>query len=104
VPPLIIDSQRVDADSITFNWGPYAGTDTFTIYYGLENGKWLWSTNVTGFSTTLNSLPANQPIWVLISPRNSCSIAPCGVPRLSGGPKLPNTGFNPLISGFRSSW
>ncbi|MCX6794187.1 MAG: hypothetical protein NTY06_03745, partial [Candidatus Gottesmanbacteria bacterium] len=95
VTPLIIESRRVDADSIFISWGPYAGIDTFIIRYGLENGKWLYSTKVTGFSTTINSLPDNQPIWVLIEPTDNCSIGPCGVAMLVGGPGLPNTGFAP---------
>lgn len=92
VTPLILESRRVDADSIFLSWGPYAGIDTFIIRYGLENGNWLYSTTVTGFSTTLNDLPPNQPIWVLISPTDNCSIGPCGEARLVGGPMLPNTG------------
>lgn len=95
VTPLIIESRRVDADSISFNWGPYAGINTFTIQYGLTNGNWLYSTNVTGFLATLNDLPRNQPIWVLISPTDGCSIGLCGVAKLVGGPSLPNTGFGP---------
>jgi hypothetical protein len=65
------------------------------VQYGLTNGNWLYSTTVTGFSTTLNSLPANQPIWVLISPTDSCSIGLCGQAQLIGGPGLPNTGLAP---------
>lgn len=95
VTPLIIESRRVDTDSIFISWGPYAGIDTFVIRYGVENGKWLYSTNVTGFSTTLNALPSNQPIWVLISPTDNCSIGPCGEAKLVGGPSLPNTGVGP---------
>lgn len=95
VTPLIIEQRRVSPTSIFISWGPYAGTDTFIVQYGFENGKWLYSTNVTGFSTTINGLPSNQPIWVLISPRNSCSIAPCGESKLVGRPSLPNTGFAP---------
>lgn len=95
VTPLILESRRVDSDSIFLSWGPYAGIDTFTIRYGLTNGNWLYSTNVTGFSTTLNDLPPNQPIWVLISPTDGCSIGLCGEARLVGGPALPNTGLAP---------
>lgn len=92
VTPIILESRRVDADSIFISWGPYAGINTFTIQYGIENGKWLYSTTVTGFSTTLNDLPPNQPIWVLISPTDGCSIGLCGEAKLVGGPRLPNTG------------
>lgn len=90
--PLIIDSRRESPTSIFLSWGPYAGTDQFLIQYGFENGKWLYNTSVTGFSTTINALPPNQPIWVLISPRNSCAIGPCGEAQFIGGPSLPNTG------------
>ncbi|MCJ7826160.1 hypothetical protein MUP56_00920, partial [Patescibacteria group bacterium] len=87
--------RRVDTDSIYISWGPYSGIDTFIVQYGLENGVWLWSTNVTGFSTTLNALPSNQPIWVRIAPRDSRSIGAYGEAKLVGGPKLPNTGVAP---------
>lgn len=93
VTPLVIESRRVDADSIYISWGPYAGISTFIVQYGLENGKWLYNTRVTGFSTTINALPPNQPIWVLIEPTDDCSVGPCGVAKLVGGPRLPNTGI-----------
>ncbi len=95
VAPLIIDSKRVDADSIFISWGPYSGVNTFTVQYGLENGKWLYSTNVTGFSTTINNLPPNQPIWVRVAATNGCSVGIYGGSKLVGGPSLPNTGFSP---------
>jgi hypothetical protein len=93
--PIIIESRRVDADSIFISWGPYTGTDTFNVRYGVENGKWLYNTNVTGFSTTINALPVNQPIWIEVAERNNCSTGPYSIPRLVGGPGLPNTGFAP---------
>jgi len=95
VPPVIIESRRVDSDSIYLSWGPYSGISTFIVQYGLENGRWLYSTNVTGFSTTINALPANQPIWVRIAARNEWMIGIYGESRLIGGPGLPNTGFAP---------
>ncbi len=95
VTPLIIEAKRIDPNSIFLSWGPYGGTDKFVIQYGLENGKWLYSANVTGFSTTINSLPQNQPIWVLISPTDNCSIGLCGEAKLIGGPLLPNVGNGP---------
>lgn len=95
ITPIIIESRRVDSDSIFISWGPYSGIDTFNIQYGPENGKWLYNTNVTGFSTTINALPSNQPIWVRIAPRSDCTIGNYGTPKLVGGPKLPNTGFAP---------
>lgn len=99
--PVLIESKRVDADSIFLSWGPYTGTDQFIVQYGLTNGEWLFNTNVTGFSTTLDSLPANQPIWVQIAARNECQVGDygdsmlVGKPRLVGGPRLPNTGGAP---------
>lgn len=93
--PIILESRRVDSDSIFISWGPYAGTNTFNIIYGTENGNWLYNTDVTGFSTTINGLPANQPIWVRIAVRSSCTIGNYGEAKLVGGPKLPNTGIGP---------
>ena len=93
--PIIINSSRVSPTSVSLNWGPYTGTDTFVVRYGFENGNWLYSTNVTGFSTTLNDLPANQPIWVQVAEKNNCSIGTYSEARLIGGPGLPNTGFGP---------
>lgn len=102
IPPTIIDSTRVDADSINISWGPYSGTDSFIVQYGLANGEWLYSTNVTGFSTTLNDLPANQPVWVRVAPRDNNSIGAYGEARLVGGPRLPNAGFEPHGNNSRS--
>jgi len=96
VPPSIIDSRRIDADSIYLSWGPYSGITTFIVQYGFENGIWLYSTGVTGFSTTINDLPANQPIWVRVAPRDDVSIGTYGMAQLVGGPNLPNTGLAPL--------
>ena len=90
--PMIIESRRVDSDSVFISWGPYVGTNTFTLQYGTEHGKWLYTNNVTGFSTTLNGLPANQPIWIRVAARNDCAIGAYGASTLVGGPALPNTG------------
>ena len=98
VPPSIIESRRVDAGSIFLNWGPYSGINTFNVQYGTENGKWLYNTDVTGFSTTINNLPANQPIWVRVAARSYCTIGDYGPSKLVGGPGLPNTGFAPRES------
>lgn len=95
VAPIIIESKRVDADSIFIKWGPYSGIDTFIVEYGTENGKWLYNTRVTGFSTTINSLPSNLPIWVRVVATDYCSEGEYGMPKLVGGPGLPNTGFSP---------
>lgn len=92
VEPMILQSRRIDSDSIFFSWGPYSGTDTFNIQYGPTNGNWLYNTDVTGFSTTLNNLPLNQPIWARVAARNYCQIGSYGEPRLVGGPGMPNTG------------
>lgn len=96
VAPFIIESRRVSPTSIFISWGPYSGVDTFNVQYGFEHGKWLYATNVTGFSTTINDLPANQPIWVQIAARNDCSVGGYGVSKFVGGPKLPNAGFDSL--------
>lgn len=95
VAPIIIDSKRVDADSVFLSWGPYSGTDTFIVEYGTENGKWLYNTRVTGFSTTLNSLPTNTPIWARVVATDYCSEGEYGLSKIIGGPGLPNTGFKP---------
>lgn len=95
VAPIIIESKRVDADSVFISWGPYFGINTFIVEYGTENGKWLYNTNVTGFSTTLNALPKNTPIWVRVTATDYCSMGINGMPKLVGGPGLPNAGFAP---------
>jgi hypothetical protein len=95
VTPTIISSKRISLDSILINWGPYSGTDKFIVQYGLENGKWLYSTKVTGFSTTLNGLPPNQPIWARIAVTNDCSIGAYGEAEFMEDPSLPNMGFAP---------
>jgi hypothetical protein len=93
VAPSIIESKRVSPTSISLNWAPYSGASIFNVEYGLSDGSWLYNTNVTGFSVTLNSLPVNQPIWVRIAARNNCMIGEYGQSKLIGGPGLPNTGF-----------
>lgn len=93
--PIIIDSKRIDADSVFLSWGPYSGLDTFVVQYGLENGNFQYSMFVTGFSTEINDLPLNQPIWVRIAGTDNCSIGTYGSAKLVGGPGLPNTGNSP---------
>lgn len=93
--PLIIESKRVSPTSIYLAWGPFAGFNQFNVQYGFTNGGWLYNTNVTGFSTTINDLPSDQPIWVQVAARDNCSIGAFGEARLVGGPKLPNTGNAP---------
>jgi hypothetical protein len=102
VAPTIIESRRVSPTSIFVSWAPYSGTDTFNIQYGFTDGSWLYSTDVTGFSTTIGSLPSNQPIWFSVAPRSSCTIGNYGPSKLVGGPGLPNTGFAPQSSGIIS--
>ena len=92
VAPTIINSRRIDADSIYISWGPYSGTDDFIVKYGTSKDSLIYNVNVTGFSTTLNSLPANQPIWVQVAARNECQIGTFETAVLVGGPGLPNTG------------
>jgi LPXTG-site transpeptidase (sortase) family protein len=95
ITPIIIESRRIDTDSIFIKWGPYSGTDIFNVRYGLVNGNWLYNINVTGFSTTINALPPNQPIWVEVAARDNYSIGTYGELKLVGGPSLPNTGNAP---------
>jgi hypothetical protein len=102
VAPSVIDSRRISPTSVSLNWAPYSGTDTFNVQYGFTNGQWLYSTNVTGFSTTINSLPANQPIWVRVAATNDCMVGGYGAPKLVGGPGLPNTGLAPHEGGILS--
>lgn len=95
VTPIILESRRVDADSVFISWGPYGGTDSFLIEYGTEKDKWLYNTTVTAFSTTINNLPLNQPIWIRIAATDNCSVGAFGDAKLVGGPGLPNTGIAP---------
>lgn len=95
VTPIVIESKRISLTSIYIKWGPYSGVDTFNIEYGFENNKFIFNTDFKGFSTTINDLPRNQPIWVRVAARNSCQIGTYGEPKFTGSPKLPNTGFAP---------
>ena len=95
VSPIILESRRVGPTSIFVSWGPYSGVNIFNVQYGTENGKWLYNTDVTGFSTTINNLPANQPIWVRVGARSDCTMGIYGQSKLVGGPVLPGTGFAP---------
>jgi len=104
VTPIILQSKRIDSDSIFFNWGPYSGTDNFNIQYGPTNGNWLYNTDVIGFSTTINALPPNQPIWVRVAARNDCQIGTYGESKLIGGPGMPNAGKNSNQNNFLSQF
>jgi len=72
------------------------------VQYGYENGKWLFNTKVSGFSTTINDLPANQSIWIQVAATDNCAVGSYGTAVLVGGtpktnsPGFPNTG-NPLL-------
>jgi len=100
--PTIIESRRVDADSVFVSWGPYSGTDKFNVRYGMTKDKLIYNVDVTGFSTTINALPANQPIWVQVAARNECQIGTYEASKLVGGPSLPSTGFEPR--GNKAPW
>lgn len=95
VTPTIIESRRVSPTSIFLSWGPYSGINTFNVRYGPSNGNWLYNVDVTGMSTNINDLPANQPMWFEVAVRNECQIGEYGPAKLAGGPILPNTGFEP---------
>lgn len=102
ISPLIIESKRISPTSIYIKWGPYSGVDTFNIEYGFENNKFIYNTDFKGFSTTINNLPANRPIWVRVAARNDCQIGTYGESSFTGSPKLPNTGFAPADNSFFS--
>lgn len=68
--------------------------------YGLTNGDWRYNVDVTGFNTTINDLPANQPIWVQVAARNECMLGSYGEAKFTGSPKLPNAGFAPNHDNF----
>lgn len=95
VAPSIIDSRRVSPTSIFLSWGPFSGADSFNVKYGTSLNNLIYSVDVAGFSTTINNLPANDPIWAEVAARNSCTIGGYGAARLIGGPGLPNTGLAP---------
>ncbi len=96
--PRIITSRRISSDSIFLDWGPYAGRDSFVVEYGTVNGTWSYNTKVTGFSTTLKSLPVNTPIWVRVAATDGCAIGSFSEAKLLGSPLFPNAGFAPHTS------
>jgi len=100
ITPAIIESKRIDADSIFIKWGPYSGIDKFNVEYGFEKEKLLYNTDVTGFSTIINALHSNQPIWVRVAARDDCQVGTYGEPKLVGGPGLPSTGMFPNDNNF----
>lgn len=108
----ITAANRVSPTSIFVSWGPNAGLNNFIVEYGFQNGNWQFSTKVTGFSTTINALPANQAIWIHVAATDNCAIGSFGAAVLVGGtaatntPGFPNTGnpcpkvSNPLVPCF----
>lgn len=97
--PAILEIRRVSPTSIFLSWGPYSGHDSYNIRYGSSDGQWQYNYDVTGFSTTVTSLPANQPFWFQVAERNNCTIGSYSPSKttggFSGGPRLPNTGMAP---------
>lgn len=98
ITPQIIESRRIDADSIFLSWGPNSGVNNFNIRYGLSSGNYPYNTDASGFSTTINGLPSNRSVWFQVAARNDCQIGSYGSSRLVGGtitsgtPGFPNTG------------
>ncbi len=94
--PTVIDTKRLSPTSVSANWGPYEGMNTFIVEYGLADGKWDYNTKVTGFNTTLNDLPPNQPIWIHVAATDDCAVGPFGGSvEAPTTPRMPNTGFAP---------
>lgn len=98
VAPSVVDSRRISPTSIFLSWGPFSGVNTFNVRYGTSSNNLIYNTSVTGFSTTINNLPVNTPIWVEVAASNSCTVGSYGPVRQIGGPGLPNTGFAPSES------
>jgi len=109
--PNIILAKRLSPTSIFVSWGPNAGLNNFIVQYGFQNGNWQFSTKVSGFSTTINNLPANQSIWIEVAATDNCAIGAYGKSVLVGGtiatnsPGFPNTGVikcstNPKVPCF----
>jgi len=116
--PTVIQTKRINATTVFVSWGPYAGLNTFIVQYGFQKDKLQFNTKVTGFSTDINSLPANQQIFVQVAATDNCVIGSFGpIVRIGGGevlgaslPALPGTGFEPdnfsniaLITGIAST-
>jgi hypothetical protein len=93
--PAIISYKRMSATSMSVNWGPYQKTNNFIIQYGFTNGSFPYNTKVTGFQTTLNSLPANMPVWIRVAGTDTCAVGKYSSAVLAGSPTFPNTGFAP---------
>lgn len=110
--PEIISAKRLSPTSIDVTWGPNAGLNDFIVQYGFQNGNWQFNTKISGFSTTITNLPANQSIWIHVAATDNCAIGAFGGAIFVGGPAatnapgFPNTGTNcpntknPLIPCF----
>lgn len=101
IVPKIIEIKRVSSTSMSLQWGPYEGLNSFIVEYGPKNGSWLYNTNVTGFDATINDLPPNQPMWFHVAARNECVIGAYS-DSVEGGtaPMLPDTGMGPPNNAF----
>lgn len=97
--PTITEAIRVSPTSVSLSWGPDAGLKDFVVQYGFQNGDWQFSTNVSGFSTTLGNLPVNQPLWVRVAATDGCIVGTYSLPVLVGGTPGVGSG-NPLIPLF----
>jgi hypothetical protein len=99
--PIIIESKRINANTIFLSWGPFAGFNTFVIQYGFKNDDLRFNTKVTGFSTNIGSLPSNQQIFVQVAATDNCAIGKFGPIASIKGVKtgqvlgFPKTGFGP---------
>lgn len=93
--PRIVSTKRISPTSFLISWDPYQGLDTFSIRYGFINGQFLYNTKVKGFSTTINDLPPNKPIWVEVAATDNCAIGQYSSAVLAGNPILPSAGVNP---------
>jgi len=101
--PLIIESKRIDANTIFVSWGPFAGFNTFVVQYGFQKDNFQYNTKVTGFFTSIGSLPSNQQVYVRVAATDNCAIGNYGPAALirgkQGGAVLgvafPGTGFEP---------
>ena len=108
--PAITLAKRLSPTSIFVSWGPDAGLNNFIVRYGVQNGNWQFNTKVSGFSTTINDLPSNQPVWIEVAATDNCAVGSYssavriggtaftnspGFPN-TGNPGLPDTGFEPV--------
>lgn len=88
--PEITESEWISPTSFKISWGPDGGLDDFIILYGFQNGNFQFSTKVSGFSTTINNLPPNQPILVKVAATDNCAVGTFGKAVIVGEKSLPN--------------